>query len=123
MSTRGDGMPDQQVSLLSSQTVLEVPRELKTRRGPTAVTRQISVSRFFFFFPLQGRPAFEWDPKAREFHLDKETHPPTSHPAPPAQGCRGREGQGRGWGNLTWRRPEVGFPRGARLLSRQQHRS
>lgn len=119
MSTRGDGMPDQQVSLLSSQTVLEVPRELKTRRGPTAVTRQISVSRFFFFFPLQGRPAFEWDPKAR----DKETHPPTSHPAPPAQGCRGREGQGRGWGNLTWRRPEVGFPRGARLLSRQQHRS
>lgn len=49
--------------------------------------------------------------------------PPHLAPRPSRTGEPGREGQGRGSGNLTWRRPEVGFPRGARLLSGRQHRS
>ena len=48
--------------------------------------------------------------------------PPPGTPPLPHRGA-GLGRSGRGPGNLTWRQPELGFPRGARLLSGRQHRS
>ena len=68
----------------------------------------------FFFFPLQGRPVFEWDPKAREFHLDEETRPPAPPRTPPLPHRGAVAGKVRGGARETspGGGPKSAFPEG-----------
>lgn len=67
-------------------------------------------------FPLPWRPGFEWDAIARGVQ-PAPGGTPTRRPRPrPCPGAAFAKVRGGAPGNLTWRRPGAGFPRGIGLL-------
>lgn len=72
---------------------------------------RLKVCLFFFFFP--SRPVFEWDPKAREFHLDEETRPtPPRTPPLPHRGAAAGKVRGGARETSPGGGPRSAFPKG-----------